>query len=111
LPRFHEDFGCVRGSDSELHFKIQWKTAIPNGSKLLFQVTKTDPKDTKKTSAVKSMDYPFAVNYVEKPAAAGSEKNDQDSDQKGKDTDKNEKDSDKKAKAKDGEKKAKTGSN
>jgi hypothetical protein len=65
-------------SDSKLNFKIQWKKAVPNGSKLHFQVTKYDPKDTKKTSGVKSMEYLFAVNYqppaaandTEKPAAA-----------------------------------------
>ncbi len=35
-------------TDSELHFKIQWKETIPPGSKLHFQVTKYDAKDTKK---------------------------------------------------------------
>ena len=59
-------------TDTKLNFKIQWTAQIPSGSKLHFQVTKYDPKDTKKASGVKSMDYVFAVNYVETPAAANN---------------------------------------
>jgi hypothetical protein len=59
-------------TDSTLHFKIQWKQTIPSGSKLHFQVTKTDAKDTKKTSGVKSMDYLYAVTYAGPAAATGS---------------------------------------
>jgi hypothetical protein len=59
-------------TDSTLHFKIQWTKQIPSGSKLHFQVTKYDPKDTKKTSPVKSMDYLYAVTYSDPAAAAGN---------------------------------------
>lgn len=57
-------------TDTKLNFKIQWTKEIPSGSKLHFQVTKYDPKDTKKTSGIKSMDFVFPVDYV-KQAAAG----------------------------------------
>jgi hypothetical protein len=55
-------------TDTKLNFKIQWKK-IPSGSKLHFQVTKYDPKDTKKTSGVKSMDFVLPVTYVSKTAS------------------------------------------
>jgi hypothetical protein len=56
-------------TDTKLNFKIQWKKEIPPGSKLHFQVTKYDPKDTKKTSGVKSMDFVLPVDYNGKIAA------------------------------------------
>jgi hypothetical protein len=59
-------------SDSKLNFKLQLKKAIPSESKLHFQVTKYDTKDSKKTSGVNSMDFVLPVNYVSTPAAQGS---------------------------------------
>jgi hypothetical protein len=58
-------------NDTRLRFKLQWKKPIPAGSKLHFQVTKSDPKDTKKTSGVKSMDFVLPVNYVPKAKPSG----------------------------------------
>jgi hypothetical protein len=58
-------------NDTRLRFKLQWKKSIPEGSKLHFQVTKSDPKDTKNTSGVKSMDFVMPVNYVSKPKPNG----------------------------------------
>lgn len=60
-------------SDTKLQFKLQLKDKIDSGSKLHFQVTKYDPKDIKKTSGVKSMDFVFPVNYVPK-ASSSSDK-------------------------------------
>ena len=55
-------------TDTRLHCKLQWTKAIPNASKLHLDVTKTDPKDPKKT-AIKSMDFVVAVSYVPSPQA------------------------------------------
>jgi len=51
-------------SDTKLNFKLQLKKAIPAESKLHFQVTKYDAKDTKKTSGISSMDFVLPVDYV-----------------------------------------------
>jgi hypothetical protein len=59
-------------TDTKLNFKIQWKQTIPPGSKLHFQVTKYDPKDAKKTSGVKSMDFVLPVEYDSKITSSDS---------------------------------------
>jgi hypothetical protein len=55
-----------QSNDAKLSFKLQWKKAIPPGSKLHFVVAKYDAKDTKKTAGVSSMEYVLPVNYQPK---------------------------------------------